>query len=145
MARRVALASAGDVDRAVRSARAAFAEWSAASLAKRTTVLFAYRELLTARRDDLARIVTSEHGKTFDDARGEVQRGLEVVEFACGIAQLMKGEGSEQISTRVDSTSYRRTAGRRRGDHAVQLPGDGPDVDVPAGAGLRQRVHPQAE
>ncbi len=86
-------------------------EWSAASLAKRTTVLFAYRELLTARRDDLARIITSEHGKTFDDARGEVQRGLEVVEFACGIAHLMKGEGSEQISTRVDSTSHRQPLG----------------------------------
>jgi malonate-semialdehyde dehydrogenase (acetylating) / methylmalonate-semialdehyde dehydrogenase len=109
--RRVALASADDVDRVARSARAAFAQWSAASLSKRTTVLFAYRELLTARRDDLARIVTSEHGKTFDDARGEVQRGLEVVEFACGIAHLMKGEASEQISTRVDSASYRQPLG----------------------------------
>jgi len=111
VARRVALASAADVDRAVTAARAAFAGWSAASLSRRTAVLFAYRELLTARRDDLARIVTSEHGKTFDDARGEVQRGLEVVEFACGVAHLMKGEASEQISTRVDSTSYRQPLG----------------------------------
>jgi malonate-semialdehyde dehydrogenase (acetylating)/methylmalonate-semialdehyde dehydrogenase len=111
VARRVAFASESDVDRAVRAAREAFAAWSSASLAKRTAVMFAYRELLTARRDDLARIVTAEHGKTFDDARGEVQRGLEVVEFACGIAHLMKGEGSEQISTRVDSTSYRQPLG----------------------------------
>ncbi len=108
---RVAFASAADVDRAVRAAREAFAGWSAASLSKRTTVLFRYRELLTARRDDLARIVTGEHGKTFDDARGEVQRGLEVVEFACGIAHLMKGEASEQISTRVDSSSFRQPLG----------------------------------
>ncbi len=100
-----------DVDRAVRAARAAFPAWSSASLAKRTTVIFAYRELLAARLDDVARIITAEHGKTLDDARGEVQRGLEVVEFACGIAHLMKGEGSEQISTRVDSTSYRQPLG----------------------------------
>ena len=111
VARHVALASAADVDRAVRAARAAFAGWSSASLAKRTAVLFAYRELLAARLDDVARLITAEHGKTFDDARGEVQRGLEVVEFACGIAHLMKGEGSEQISTRVDSTSYRQPLG----------------------------------
>ncbi len=109
--KRVAFAADADVDRAVHGAREAFAGWSAASLSKRTTVLFAYRELLTARREDLARIVTSEHGKTFDDALGEVQRGLEVVEFACGIAHLMKGEGSEQISTRVDSASYRQPLG----------------------------------
>ncbi len=109
--KRVAFASGQDVDRAVVAARAAFAGWSAASLSKRTTVLFRYRELLTARREDLARIVTSEHGKTFDDALGEVQRGLEVVEFACGIAHLMKGEASEQISTRVDSASYRQPLG----------------------------------
>ena len=108
---RVAFATEVDVDRAVRAARDAFGGWSAASLSKRTTVLFRYRELLTARRDDLARIVTAEHGKTLDDARGEVQRGLEVVEFACGIAHLMKGEASEQISTRVDSSSFRQPLG----------------------------------
>lgn len=109
--KRVSFASAADVDRAVDAAREAFAGWSATSLAKRTTVLFAYRELLAARLADVARVITAEHGKTLDDARGEVQRGLEVVEFACGIAHLMKGEGSEQISTRVDSTSYRQPLG----------------------------------
>ncbi len=109
--RRVALAGAGEVDRAVRAAREAFAGWSQASLAKRTGVLFAFRELLAARAGELAALVTSEHGKTLEDARGEVQRGLEVVEFACGIAHLMKGEGSEGISTRVDSTSYRQPLG----------------------------------
>ncbi|HVP01932.1 MAG TPA: CoA-acylating methylmalonate-semialdehyde dehydrogenase [Solirubrobacteraceae bacterium] len=108
---RVAFASEADVDRAVHAAREAFAGWSAASLSRRTAVLFRFRELLSARRDDLARIVTAEHGKTLDDARGEVQRGLEVVEFACGIAHLMKGEASEQISTRVDSSSFRQPLG----------------------------------
>jgi malonate-semialdehyde dehydrogenase (acetylating) / methylmalonate-semialdehyde dehydrogenase len=109
--RRVALASTEDVDRAVQAARAAFEGWSQTSLSKRTKVLFAFRELLNARADELAQIVTTEHGKTLDDARGEVQRGLEVVEFACGIAHLMKGEGSEQISTGVDTTSYRQPLG----------------------------------
>ena len=111
VARRVAFASAADVDRAVAAARDAFAEWGSASLARRTEVMFSFRELLAARAPELAAIITSEHGKTLDDAAGEVQRGLEVVEFACGIANLMKGEGSEQISTRVDSTSYRQPLG----------------------------------
>ncbi|MFM8884019.1 MAG: CoA-acylating methylmalonate-semialdehyde dehydrogenase, partial [Solirubrobacterales bacterium] len=86
-------------------------EWGSASLARRTEVMFRFRELMAARSGELAAIITSEHGKTLDDAAGEVQRGLEVVEFACGIAHLMKGEGSEQISTRVDSTSYRQPLG----------------------------------
>jgi len=111
VARRVAFASAADVDRAVEAARTAFAEWGSSSLARRTAVMFRFRELMAERAGDLAAIITSEHGKTLDDAAGEVQRGLEVVEFACGIAHLMKGEGSEQISTRVDSTSYRQPLG----------------------------------
>lgn len=111
VARRVAFASTADVDRAVSAAREAFAVWGSASLARRTEVMFRFRELMAARSGELAAIVTSEHGKTLDDAAGEVQRGLEVVEFACGIAHLMKGEGSEQISTRVDSTSYRQPLG----------------------------------
>ncbi len=107
----VALANEADVDHAVLAARAAFPAWASASLAKRQAVIFAFRELLFARADELAAVVTSEHGKTLDDARGEVQRGLEVVEFACSIAHLMKGEASEQISTRVDSASYRQPLG----------------------------------
>ncbi len=111
IARRVALADSADVDRAVAAARAAFPAWGGASLAKRHVVMFAFRELLFSRADQLAALVTAEHGKTLDDARGEVQRGLEVVEFACGIAHLMKGEASEQISTRVESASYRQPLG----------------------------------
>ncbi len=111
VAREVALADVADVDRAARAARAAFGDWSQASLARRTAVLFRFRELLASRAGELAALVTAEHGKTLDDARGEVQRGLEVVEFACGIAHLMKGESAEQISTRVDSASFRQPLG----------------------------------
>jgi malonate-semialdehyde dehydrogenase (acetylating)/methylmalonate-semialdehyde dehydrogenase len=109
--RRVAMASTDDVDRAVRVAREAFTTWSQTSLTRRTAILFRFRELLAANAERIAAIVTSEHGKTLDDAAGELQRGLEVVEFACGLAHLLKGEASEQISTGVDSTSYRQPLG----------------------------------
>jgi len=85
---------------AVAAARAAFAEWRNASLTKRTQVLFAFRELLAGRRDDLAAIITAEHGKVLSDAAGEVQRGLEVVEFACGIASASRGSSRRSTSPR---------------------------------------------
>jgi len=119
---RVALADAGTVDRAVQGARVAGADWRHWSLTKRTQVLFAFRELIHAHRDDLARVVTSEHGKTFEDARGEVTRGLEVVEFACGIAHLMKGEFSESVATRVDSLSMRQPLGVMAGITPFNFP-----------------------
>ncbi len=109
--RRVAFASAADVDRAVAAAQAGFEVWSAQSLTKRSNVLFKFRELLAANAGDLARVITAEHGKTVDDARGEVQRGLEVVEFACGAAHLLKGEASEVVATGVDSHSLRQPLG----------------------------------
>ncbi|WP_433528328.1 CoA-acylating methylmalonate-semialdehyde dehydrogenase [Micromonospora sp. CA-263727] len=108
---RVLLADAADVQRAVSVAATAFEEWSEASLSKRTSVLFAFRELVNARMDDLAAIVSDEHGKVLSDARGEVQRGLEVIEFACGIPQLLKGDYSDQVSTGVDSYSFRQPLG----------------------------------
>ncbi|MCK6210646.1 CoA-acylating methylmalonate-semialdehyde dehydrogenase [Georgenia sp. EYE_87] len=111
VARRVAFAAAEDVDAAVASARAAFPAWRAASLARRTQVLFAFRELLAARREELAAILTAEHGKVLSDALGEVARGLEVVEFACGIAHLLKGSTSENVSTGVDVSSVRQPLG----------------------------------
>jgi malonate-semialdehyde dehydrogenase (acetylating)/methylmalonate-semialdehyde dehydrogenase len=107
----VALATAGDVDDAVRAAATAFETWSQASLSQRTKILFAFRELINARIDELAGIISDEHGKVMSDARGEVQRGLEVVEFACGIAHLLKGDYSDQISTNVDSFSFREPLG----------------------------------
>src|SRR5688500_17690795 len=96
---RVAFASPADVDAAVRAAKDALPGWRDASLAKRTKTMFAFRELLEKHKKELAFILTSEHGKVSSDALGEVNRGLEVVEFACGIAQLMKGEHSENVSS----------------------------------------------
>ncbi|HEY6145620.1 MAG TPA: CoA-acylating methylmalonate-semialdehyde dehydrogenase [Solirubrobacterales bacterium] len=107
----VLLAEPGDVDAAVAAARTAFAGWSDASLSRRAKVMFAFRELLNANVDELARIVSSEHGKVLEDAKGEVLRGLEVVEFACGIPQLLKGEYSDQVSTTVDAYSFRQPLG----------------------------------
>jgi malonate-semialdehyde dehydrogenase (acetylating)/methylmalonate-semialdehyde dehydrogenase len=109
--RRVAFADGALVDRTVQSARAAFGEWSRFSLARRAAIMFRFRELFAARSAEVAALITSEHGKTLEDAAGEVQRGLEVAEFACGLAHLLKGESSEQISTDVDSTSYRQPLG----------------------------------
>jgi malonate-semialdehyde dehydrogenase (acetylating)/methylmalonate-semialdehyde dehydrogenase len=108
---RVLLAGPEDVDRAVRVARAAASQWAAASLAARSRVMFAFRELLAAHTDELARLVASEHGKTVEDARGEVTRGLEVVEFVCGLPQLLKGEFSDQVSSGVDAYSFRQPLG----------------------------------
>ncbi len=107
----VAFASAADVDLAVQSAKDAFPEWRDASLAKKTRIMFAFRDLVEKHREDLARLLVAEHGKVINDARGEVQRGLENVEFACGIAQLIKGEFSENVSTAVDSYSMRQPLG----------------------------------
>jgi malonate-semialdehyde dehydrogenase (acetylating) / methylmalonate-semialdehyde dehydrogenase len=107
----VLLAETSDVDAAVGAAKEAFVEWGQASLSKRTKVMFAYRELINANVGALAEIVSDEHGKVLSDAAGEVQRGLEVVEFACGIPQLLKGEYSDQASTDVDVFSFRQPLG----------------------------------
>ena len=107
----VTLATATDVDTAVQAAKAAFGQWSQSSLSRRTTILFAFRELLNGRIDELAELISDEHGKVISDARGEVQRGLEVVEFACGIPQLLKGEYSDQVSAGVDVFSFREPLG----------------------------------
>jgi malonate-semialdehyde dehydrogenase (acetylating)/methylmalonate-semialdehyde dehydrogenase len=107
----VLLAEAGDVDRAVAGAAGAFEEWSESSLSRRTRILFAFREIVDRRAREVAAAITDEHGKVLSDALGEVQRGLEVVEFACGIPSLLKGEYSDQVSAGVDSYSFRRPLG----------------------------------
>jgi malonate-semialdehyde dehydrogenase (acetylating)/methylmalonate-semialdehyde dehydrogenase len=107
----VELASAGEVAAAVASAKAAAAEWRSASLSRRSAVLFAFRELLHNGADDLAKIVTAEHGKVLSDAHGEIARGIENVEFACGVPQLLKGGFSEQAATGVDVYSIRQPLG----------------------------------
>ncbi|MEU7855914.1 CoA-acylating methylmalonate-semialdehyde dehydrogenase [Nonomuraea sp. NPDC049141] len=108
---RVDLASADLVGQAVATAKAAWTGWAGTSLAKRAQVLFAFRELLNARKHEVAELITAEHGKVLDDALGEVTRGLEVAEFACGIPHLLKGGFSENVSTRVDVYSIRQSLG----------------------------------
>ena len=107
----VDLASTAVMAEAVAVAKRAGAEWAKASLTKRTTVLFAFRELLNAHKEELAAIITAEHGKVLSDALGEVTRGQEVVEFACGIPHLLKGSYSESVSTGVDVYSLRQPLG----------------------------------
>jgi malonate-semialdehyde dehydrogenase (acetylating)/methylmalonate-semialdehyde dehydrogenase len=107
----VRLGSAADVDTAVAAAAAAFPSWSETSWAKRIQVLFTFRELLNARRQELAEILTSEHGKVLSDAFGEITRGLEVVEFALGMPHLAKGEYTDNASTGVDVYSLRQPLG----------------------------------
>jgi malonate-semialdehyde dehydrogenase (acetylating)/methylmalonate-semialdehyde dehydrogenase len=107
----VDFASSGDVDDAVAAAKLAAQSWGRISLAKRATVLFAFRELVKSHTKEIAALITSEHGKVASDAAGEVARGLEVVEFACGIPHLLKGGFSENVSTGVDSYSIRQPLG----------------------------------
>lgn len=107
----VALADASEVDAAVAAATAAFPGWRDTSLAKRTAVLFRFRELLNARKPELAAIITAEHGKVLDDALGEVSRGQEVVEYACGVPSLVRGGFTENASTDVDVFSIRQPLG----------------------------------
>jgi malonate-semialdehyde dehydrogenase (acetylating)/methylmalonate-semialdehyde dehydrogenase len=108
---RVDFAGKSEVDEAVAAAARAFSSWRNASLATRSGVLFAFRELLNARRKELAEIVTAEHGKVLDDAGGEIQRALEAVDFACGIPHLLKGGFSENVSRKVDVYSIRQPLG----------------------------------
>jgi malonate-semialdehyde dehydrogenase (acetylating)/methylmalonate-semialdehyde dehydrogenase len=107
----VPLASADEVGEAVASARAAFVDWSAAPPIRRARVIFKFKELIEANMDKFAAIVTREHGKVLSDAAGSITRGLEVLEFACGIPHLVKGEFSEAVGTGVDSYSMRQPLG----------------------------------
>jgi malonate-semialdehyde dehydrogenase (acetylating)/methylmalonate-semialdehyde dehydrogenase len=108
---RVDLADAPTVDLAVTAASEAARAWGSSSLSTRTKVMFKFRELLDARKEDVGALITAEHGKVLSDAVGEVTRGLEVVEFACGIPHLLKGGFSENVSTRVDVYSIRQALG----------------------------------
>jgi malonate-semialdehyde dehydrogenase (acetylating)/methylmalonate-semialdehyde dehydrogenase len=107
----VDFASIEEIDRAVASAKAAAPGWRATSLSKRADLFFRIYQLFDEHRDDLARLLTAEHGKVFSDAQGEVQRGLEVIEYVCGIPQLLKGDFSEQASTGIDVYSIRQPLG----------------------------------
>lgn len=107
----VLLGSVGDVESAIAAAADAFPAWSQTSVSARTKILFRFRELVNSNAAEVAELITDEHGKVLSDALGEVQRGLEVVEFACGIATLLKGDYSDQVSTNVDTFSFREPLG----------------------------------
>ena len=107
----VLLAEAGDVDAAVAAARKGFENWRQVSLSRRARVMFNFRNLVMDNADELARIVAAEHGKVFGDAKGEIVRGMEISEYVCGLPQLLKGEYSDQVSTEVDSYSFRQPLG----------------------------------
>jgi len=107
----VSLASAADVDAAVRAAAAAFPAWANTPPLRRARILFKFLELLNQHHDELAHLITAEHGKVFTDAQGEVTRGIEVVEFACGIPQLLKGDYTDQVSTGIDNWTMRQPLG----------------------------------
>jgi malonate-semialdehyde dehydrogenase (acetylating)/methylmalonate-semialdehyde dehydrogenase len=118
----VDFASVEEVDRAVAAANAAFPAWRALSLSRRAELLFRIRELVHQRHEDLARLLTAEHGKVFSDAMGEVARGLEVIEYACGIPTLLKGGFSEQVSTGIDVYSIRQPLGAVAGITPFNFP-----------------------
>ncbi|WP_298293707.1 CoA-acylating methylmalonate-semialdehyde dehydrogenase [Thiomonas sp.] len=109
--RQVELADAAQVDAAVAAAKAAFPQWADTPPVRRARVLFKFLELMNQHRDTLAAMITAEHGKVFSDAQGEVTRGIEIVEFACGIPQLLKGDYTEQVSTGIDNWTLRQPLG----------------------------------
>jgi len=107
----VALANRADVDAAVATAQAAFPAWADTPPIRRARVMFKFLELLNRHRDELAHLITAEHGKVFTDAQGEVTRGIDIVEFACGIPQLLKGDYTDQVSTGIDNWTMRQPLG----------------------------------
>jgi malonate-semialdehyde dehydrogenase (acetylating)/methylmalonate-semialdehyde dehydrogenase len=107
----VALASVAEVDRAVAVAKEAFASWRSSSLSKRADILFKFHQIVVSRREEIANLVSQEHGKVPSDAAGELARGIENIEFACGIPQMLKGSYSEQVSTGIDVYSLRQPLG----------------------------------
>jgi len=111
VARQVRLGSVADVDAAVAAAQAAFPSWADTPPIRRARVLFKFLELLNLHKDELARIITAEHGKVFTDAQGEVSRGIDIVEFSCGIPQLLKGDFTDQVSTGIDNWTLRQPLG----------------------------------
>ncbi len=111
VARQVALASVDEVNAAVAAAKAAFPAWSATPAIRRARIMDKFLALLNEHRDALAAIIVAEHGKVFTDAQGEVTRGIEIVEFACGIPQLLKGDYTEQVSTGIDNWTMRQALG----------------------------------
>jgi malonate-semialdehyde dehydrogenase (acetylating)/methylmalonate-semialdehyde dehydrogenase len=111
VARQVALASTDEVGAAVAAAQAAFPAWAEMPPIRRARVMLKFLELMNQHRDTIAAMITAEHGKVFTDAQGEVTRGIDIVEFACGIPQLLKGDYTDQVSTGIDNWTLRQPLG----------------------------------
>src|SRR5690606_784861 len=111
VARQVILSTTADVDAAVAAAKAAFPAWADTPPVRRARIMNKFLQLMTAHTDELAAMITAEHGKVFTDAQGEVARGLDVVEFACGIPQLLKGQYTEQVANGIDNWTMRQPLG----------------------------------
>ena len=118
----VDFASVEEIDATVKAARRAFESWRTVSLSRRTEIFFRIRKLLDEHREDIAKILTAEHGKVLSDAKGEVARGLEVIEYCCGIPELLKGGFSEQVSTGIDVYSIRQPLGVAAGITPFNFP-----------------------
>src|SRR4030081_2545933 len=140
----VALASKAEMRAAVENAKAAQVEWGATNPQRRDRVMMKFLELAQRDYDKLADLLAREHGKTVPDAKGDIQRGLEVVEFACGIPHLMKGEYTEGAGPGIDIYSMRQPLGVVAGITPFNFPRHDPDVKIPPRHCLRQRVYPQA-
>lgn len=111
VSRQVRLGTAQDVEAAVAAAQSAFPQWADTPPIRRARVLFKFLELLNRNKDELAALITAEHGKVFTDAQGEVARGIDIVEFSCGIPQLLKGDFTDQVSTGIDNWTLRQPLG----------------------------------
>lgn len=131
--RHVTLATAAEVYAAVGSANRAFPAWSDTPPIRRARVLNEFLQLMNENRDTLAAMITAEYGKVFTDAQGEVSRGIDIIEFACGIPHLLKGDYTDQVSTGIDNWTMRQPLGVRGGNHTIQLSSDGPLLDVSGG------------
>ena len=107
----VILASKADLDNAVKVAQKAFETWSLKPALQRARIIFKFKELIEKNSDELTKLIVSEHGKVYEDAKGSLTRGLEIVEFACGIPQMLKGEFTENVGTEIDSWSIRQPLG----------------------------------
>ncbi|MDA9732165.1 aldehyde dehydrogenase family protein, partial [Candidatus Pelagibacter sp.] len=107
----VILGTKSDLDHAVENAKTAFEKWSQVTPLQRARIIFKYKELIEKNYDELTKLIVSEHGKVYEDAKGSLTRGLEIVEFACGIPQMLKGEFTENVGTNIDSWSMRQPLG----------------------------------
>ena len=141
--RHVTQSTAAEVKQAIDVAHQAFADWSCTTPLRRARIMFNFKALLEQHRDELAELIVSEHGKVYSDALGELTRGMEVVEFACGIPHLLKGEYSPDVGSGVDSFSLMQPLGVVAGITPFNFPAMVPMWMFPI-AGLRQHLHPQA-